>query len=156
MDKFKLTTILEDAELWKLVKNTDKNTLAYWAIECSERVLPFFEEKYPSDKRPRAAINTLKEWIKTGIFKMSVIRKASLDSHTAAREIKEDNAAKSAARAAGQAVATAHVQTHSIGAANYALQAIFRSSQPMIAKEAVAKEKEWQLQRLKELRQSRK
>ena len=44
---------------------------------------------------------------------MAVIRKASLESHTAARDVGENNAARSAACAAGQAVATAHVPTHS-------------------------------------------
>jgi hypothetical protein len=85
------------------------------------------------------------------VFKMAVIRKASLDSHAAAREVGEDNAARSAARAAGQAVATAHVPTHSLGAANYALQAIYRATGPADADSAVAKERDWQYQRLREL-----
>ncbi|OGB63001.1 hypothetical protein A2X44_03250 [candidate division CPR3 bacterium GWF2_35_18] len=42
---------------------------------------------------------------------MAVIRKASLDSHAAARDVGEDNPARSSARSAGQAVATAHVKT---------------------------------------------
>nr|WP_230742380.1 hypothetical protein [Methanocella sp. CWC-04] len=79
---------------------------------------------------------------------MSDIRKASLTAHAAAREVGEDNAARSAARAAGQAVATAHVPTHSIGAANYALQAIHRAASPLDADAAVAKEREWQYQHL--------
>ncbi len=82
--------------------------------------------------------------------KMAVIRKASLDSYAAAREVGEDNAVRSAARAAGQAVATAHVPTHSIGAAIYALQAIHRAS--CDADAAVAKEREWQHQHLLDLR----
>ena len=44
------------------------------------------------------------------MFKMADIRESSLAAHAAAREVKEnDDAARSAARAAGQAVATAHV-----------------------------------------------
>src|SRR6185503_12768197 len=47
-------------------------------------------------------------WIRTGVFMMAVIRGASLTAHAAAREAKENNnAACFAARAAGQAVATA-------------------------------------------------
>jgi hypothetical protein len=57
----------------------------------------------------------------------------------------------SAARAAGQAVATAHVPTHSLGAANYALQAIYRVTDPAEADAAVAKERDWQYRRLREL-----
>jgi hypothetical protein len=92
----------------------DKKVLALWAMDCAEHILPLFEEKYPDDKRPRKALETLKEWINTGIFKMSVIRKASHDAHAAAKDAKEDYA-KYAAHAAGQAVATAHVPTHALG-----------------------------------------
>ena len=83
---------------------------------------------------------------------MAVIRKASLTSHAAAREVGEDTAARSAARAAGQAVATAHVPIHAIGAANYALQAIHRATNPSDANAAIAKERKWQIQHLLDLR----
>ena len=135
----------------ELVGRTDQKTLALWAIDCAERVMPYFEEKYPKDARPRKAIETLKAWIDTGVFKMTVIRKASLDSHAAAREVGEDSPARSAARAAGQAVATAHVPRHSYGSAIYAQQAIFRASKPSEADAAVAKERQWQIARLREL-----
>ncbi|MBN2517452.1 MAG: hypothetical protein JXB14_01265 [Candidatus Altiarchaeota archaeon] len=118
----------KDERIAGLVEKTDHKTLAVWAIDCAERVLPYFEEKYPEDDRPRKAIEALQRWIRTGAFKMADIRKASLDSHAAAREVGEDNAARSAARAAGQAVATAHVKTHSIGSAVYALQAVHRKT----------------------------
>jgi hypothetical protein len=113
------------------------------------------EEKYPEDPRPREAIETLQEWIDTGEFKMAVIRKASLSSHAAARDVGEDNPARSAARAAGQAVATAHVPTHAIGAAIYALQAIHRDSDASEVDSAIAKERDWQTQHLIELKEGR-
>jgi len=141
----------KDDEMLELVGRTDQKTLALWAIDCAERVMPYFEEKYPKDARPRKAIETLKAWIDTGVFKMTVIRKASLDSHAAAREVGEDSPARSAARAAGQAVATAHVPRHSYGSAIYAQQAIFRASKPSEADAAVAKERQWQIARLREL-----
>ena len=117
--------------------------MAVWAIGCAECVLPYFEEEYPEDYRPRKAVETLQQWTNTGVFKMAVIRKASLAAHAAAREVGEDNAARSAARAAGQAVATAHVPTHSIGAAIYALQAIHIATNSSDADSAVAKERDW-------------
>jgi hypothetical protein len=86
---------------------------------------------------------------------MAVIRRASLLSHAAAGEVGEENAARSAARAAGQAVATAHVPIHALGAANYALQALYRATNPSEAEAAIAKEREWQLQHLLDLRDSR-
>ena len=144
-----LLTHFKDGRIIELVKKTDKKYLAAWAIDCAERVLPYFEKKYPEDKRPRKAIETLQEWIKTGVFKMSVIRKASLDSHAAAREVGEDSPARSAARAAGQAVATAHVKTHSMGSAIYSLQAIYRATDSKKAEAAIEKERELQYERLR-------
>lgn len=150
--KFSLTYKVES--ILEFVRKTDHKTLAVWAIDCVERVLPYFEEKYPEDHRPRKAIEALRKWIRTGIFKMADIRKAALDAHAAAREVNEDNAARSAARAAGQAVATAHVPTHSVGAANYALQAIYRATITSDADAAVAKERDWQYQHLLDLRKN--
>lgn len=82
---------------------------------------------------------------------MSVIRKASLDSHKAAKDVGEDNVGRSAAHAAGQAVATAHVWTHAIGPAMYAQQAIHRASDAENADANVAKELQWQYNHLLEL-----
>ncbi|TAK35892.1 MAG: hypothetical protein EPO21_04755 [Chloroflexota bacterium] len=153
--KSKFSVTHKDEAVWELVRSTDQKTLAIWAIDCVERVMPYFEEQYPKDHRPRSAIETLQAWINTGVFRMAVIRKASLDSHAAAREVGEDSAARSVARAAGQAVATAHVPTHSIGGAVYALQAIHRATNPSDADAAVAKERDWQYRHLLELKHSR-
>jgi hypothetical protein len=79
----------KDEEMVELVEKTDQKTLAVWGIACAERVLPYFEEKYPQDHRPRNAIVTLQAWILTGVFRMADIRKASLDSHRAARAVGE-------------------------------------------------------------------
>lgn len=146
MKKPKLVRIDLDEPIRELVSKSDHRTLGIWAADCAERVLPYFEEKYPEDNRPRKAIETLRIWVKTGAFKMSVIRGASLAAHAAARAVKEnDDAARSAARAAGQAVATAHVPTHAIGAAVYAATAI-RDATGSI--EETTKERNWQYQHL--------
>jgi hypothetical protein len=156
MKRSKFSITHKDKIIVDLVNKTGHKTLAVWAIDCAKRVLPYFEKKYPEDHRPRQAIETLQAWIDTGVFKMAVIRKASLASHAAAREAEEDNAARSAARAAGQAAATAHVPAHSIGAANYALQAIYRAENSSDADAAVAKERDWQYQHLLELEKAKK
>jgi len=148
--KFSLTQY-KDEKIIEIVRKTDHKTLAVWAIDCAERILPYFEEKYPKDHRPRNAIKILQKWINTGVFSMAVIRKTSLASHAAAREVGEDNAVRSAAHAAGQAVATAHVPTHSIGAAIYSLQAIHRATN---SDAAVAKERYWQYRHLLKLRKT--
>jgi len=127
---------------------SDQKILALWAADCAEHVLPLFEEKYPNDGRPRRAIEACRTWVATGVFKMAVIRKASLDSHAAARQAEKDSAACYAARAAGQAVATAHVPTHSIGAAVYAIKAAAANSGNH--DDGLIRERNWQLQRLLE------
>ena len=154
MPKSKFSITHKDESVLELVRTTHHRTLAVWAVDCVERVMPYFEGEYPKDRRPRKAIEACREWIRTGVFKMADIRRAALASHAAARELGGDNAARSAARAAGQAVATAHVPTHSIGAANYALQAIHRAISASAADAAIAKERDWQYQHLLELRKT--
>jgi len=149
-EKFSLAH--KDEAMEELVSTTGHKILAAWTIDCTLRVLPFFEEKYPDDSRPRDAIAALRSWITTGVFRMAEIRGASLAAHAAARDVGEDNPARSAARAAGQAVATAHVPTHSRGAAFYAQQAVFRAADPGEAEAAVTKEREWQYRHLLGLR----
>ena len=154
MKKPRFSLVRKDDAMVELMRKTDHKLLAVWAIDCAERVLPYFEEKCPEDDRPRKAIETCRAWINTGVFKMAVIRGASLSAHSAAREVGEDSPARSAARAAGQAVATAHVPAHSMGAAIYAQQAIHRAASAEDADAGVARERDWQYQRLVELSKS--
>ena len=129
---------------------SDKKILALWAIDCCHRVLPFFEQIYPNDTRPRDALETLKEWLDTETFKMSVIRKASLDAHAAAKEVKEDYA-KYIAHAAGQAVATAHVPTHALGCSVYCIRAVAAYTGNLT--DGTINEKNWQLQYLQKIKE---
>ena len=120
----------------------DQKALAIWAAACAEHVLSHFEEKHPEDNRPRKAIEACRTWASTGIFKMADVRRDSLAAHAAAREAEEKSAAQFAARAAGQAVATAHVPSHAIGAAWYGVKAADAAG--------VAGEREWRYRRLPE------
>lgn len=151
MKKSKFSVTYKDRSTIELVRKTDHKTLAIWAIDCVERVIQYFEEKYPEDNRPRKAVDALQEWINTGVFKMKYIRKAALLSHAAARKAGENTAACSVARAAGHAAAAAHVSNHSISAANYALQTIHRVTNSSDSNVAVAKERDWQYRHLLEL-----
>ncbi|MBN2616829.1 MAG: hypothetical protein JXR64_00810 [Spirochaetales bacterium] len=116
----------------------DQKELAIWAIKCVERILPLFERAYPTDVRPRKALETCKEWIRTGDFKMSVIRGASLSAHAAARDVKENIVAFN--------VATAHVPQHAFGVF-YALRAI-AAEYSENAEERVMEEYNWQAQNI--------
>ena len=127
--------------------------MAIWAADCAERVLPFFEKAYAKDDRPSKAIEACRTWVPTGIFKMADIRGVSLAAHAAALEAKENNTACFAARAAGQAVATAHVAQHALGSAYYALKAVAVSDFAN-AEVKMTEECNWQLRRIpKNLRQ---
>ncbi len=130
----------------------DQRVLALWAAECAARTLPFFEAGHPEDGRPRRAIEALQEWIRTGVFSMAAIRKASLDAHSAAKAARTDDSARFAAHAAGQAVATAHVPTHALGSSMYAIRAVAAHSGR--AYDGVV-ERTWQLRRLRELSRAR-
>lgn len=151
MKKGKFSLNFKDEILQALVANSDHRTLGLWAADCVERVLPYFENEYPQDARPRAALVTLEKWRQTGQFSMHVIRAAALAAHAAARAVGADTPARSAARAAGQAVACAHVPAHALAAANYALQAIHRAHSQADPVKAVADERVWQYQHLLEL-----
>ncbi len=131
----------------KKFSKQDQKLLAVWAITCAERVLPLFEKIKLKDKRPRNALQICRKWIHTGIFSMKEIRGASLEAHAAAREVKEKNeAACFAARACGQAVATAHVPQHAFGPAYYSLKII--ALNPINLENRIKKELEWQTKKL--------
>ena len=147
----KLVRIDLDKPITVLVKKSDHKTLGIWAGDCVERVLPYFEKKYPKDNRPRKAIEALRIWVKNGVFKMADIRRDALASHAAARGVEDDSTARSVARAAGQALATAHVSTHSIAAAAYAATAVRDATGSV---DEAMKERDWQYQHLVELRES--
>jgi len=121
--------------------------LALWAADCAERVLPYFEDLHPDDDRPRKAILECREWVRTGVFHMAVIRRVSLSAHAAAKEVKGNDAACFAAHAAGQAVGTAHVNTHALGSSIYAIRAVIAYTGDI--DEGLVKEREWQLERLR-------
>lgn len=140
-----------DPQIAELVSKSQHATLAIWAADCAERVLPYFEEKFPNDNRPRQAIEACRTWARTRIFRMAEVRGVSLAAHAAAREAAEGSPARSAARAAGQAIATARVRTHSIAAAIYAATAVRDATDAANAKRATDAERQWQYQHLLEL-----
>lgn len=95
--------------------------LARWAADCAERVLPLFT-RCSADERPRQALEIARAWA-NGEVRTGAAMKASVAAHAAAREVK-DLAAIAAARAAAQAVATAHFADHCMGGLLYALKAL--------------------------------
>jgi hypothetical protein len=115
--------------------------LMRWARECSEHVLPLIDEKI--DKRLIHALNVAKEWENDNVSTGDAM-KASLDAHAVARE-SSNPISIAVARSIGQAVATAHMADHSLGAALYALKAVKHAGK------SINEEREWQIKQLQQL-----
>jgi len=111
-----------DTDIKQLILETtlmlEKEALVIWASNCVEHVLPFFEEKYQNDNRPRRALEVAQAWLK-GEKSVDEVREAAFESHAAAREVEDDKAC-AVARAAGHAAATVHAVGHAVHAASYA------------------------------------
>ncbi len=125
--------------------DSDHHLLALWAADCAEHVLHFFEEEQPSDPRPRQAIEAVRAWT-CGELKMMETRAMGGHSMAAARNLK--GAARNAAYAAGQAAVTAHVAAHELGAAAYAIKAVWESVEKNEKDKAGEKECKWQRNQL--------
>ena len=100
----------------------DQATLALWAADCAEEVLPLFVKWRKKDSRPREAIEAARAWAR-GEIKCGEARKAALAAHAAARAATHHGESEAAARAAGHAAATAHMPGHARHAAHYAVKA---------------------------------
>ena len=136
---------VEDA---KRLDEQDHKSLVLWAVDCAEHVLPYFEEKYSEDDRPRRALESGRAWAR-GELAVSKARAAAFAAHAAARDANHA-AARASARAAGHAAATAHVAAHARHAATYAVKAATAAAIPAQADDAAAAERDWQVLRLPE------
>jgi hypothetical protein len=104
-------------------------------------MLHFFEQVHPGDERPRRAIEQARAWAR-GEITMTQARTAAFAAHDAAREV--SGAAKEVARAAGHAVAVAHMAEHELGAAAYAIKAVRAAADPNDRDDMGRAECQWQ------------
>lgn len=111
-------------ELLELIRKQKHRTLVMWAFTCVEEPFKIMKEDYPNEKRPEKAIKLCKEWAK-GNVKMPIAKKALLQVHAIAKEIKSP-VHIALCHAIGQACATVHVETHAIGLPIYELSAIVK------------------------------
>jgi tryptophan synthase beta subunit len=110
-----------------------------------EHILPLFGET--PDHRLLYALLIGREW-ERGNATTGDARKASLGAIALANEMTDD-ASIAVARAAGHAVATAHMADHSMGAALYGLKAV------KYAGKSIDEERKWQYEQLpSELREA--
>ena len=103
-----------------LLKKEQHIQLIKWACKCSEHVLHLFGE--PLDERLNKTLLIAKEWA-NGNASVGDAMKASVGAHAVARE-SSNPTSTAVARSVGQAVATAHMADHSLGAALYSLKAV--------------------------------
>lgn len=108
--------------------------LAKWALQCAENVLVLCDRV--SAEQLKMILDVGRNWIE-GRVTAGDARKASITAISIARNSTEPTLT-AAARAAGHAVATAHMADHSVGAALYALKAV------KMAGKSVDAEREWQ------------
>lgn len=127
------------------LEDADHHLLALWAAACAEHVLPLFEQGQPDDDRPRHAIAQVRAWVR-GEVSMTDSRTAAGHAMGAARPLR--GAARDAAYAAGQAAAVAHVAAHELGAAAYAIRAVWAATPADTRLEAGRLECQWQRDQL--------
>jgi hypothetical protein len=99
----------------------ERRTVAAWAADCAERVLPFYEAEAPGDSRPYDAIARTRAFALGELDVAEQIRRRFAGG-AAAHGV--GPAAAAAARAAGQASAIPHMAAHALGAAAYAAKAM--------------------------------
>jgi len=112
--------------------------LMIWACVCTDHVIPLLGGTL--DSRLKNALLIAREWT-NGNTTVGEAMKASVGAHAVAREFTNPTSI-AVARAVGQAVATAHMADHSLGAANYALKA------NKYAGKSIEKERKWQNEQL--------
>ena len=116
------------------LKKEQHRQLITWASACAAHVLPLSGEK--PDERLEHALRIAKAWAQ-GNASTGDAMKASAAAHAVAREL-SNPASIAVARSVGQAVATAHMADHALGAAWYALKAVKSAGTSMDA------ERQWQ------------
>jgi hypothetical protein len=120
------------------LKKEQHRQLIKWACDCAEHVLLLSGESL--DERLKNALLIAKEWA-NGNATVGDAMKASVASHAVAKESANPTLI-TIARSIGQAVATAHMADHSLGAAVYALKAVKNAGKSIDA------ERKWQNKQL--------
>jgi hypothetical protein len=120
-----------------------------WGCDCAERVLPVWDAKYPNDRRPHDAVAAARNWVgnpceETRQAVAYAAARAAADAACAAA----DAAAYTAADAA-DAAAYAACATYDAARAAYAANAARAAADA--ARSAYDAERDWQVNRLKEL-----
>ena len=132
------------------LRDSDRRTVARWALSCAERVLPLFDADETAVRGVRDAILRTRAYsvgessAASEISKRLIVVKAANAASTPA--------GSAAARSVAQAAAVAHMGAHALGAAAYATKAVSLANPDR--PEAVQDEIRWQLASLDERERS--
>ncbi len=143
--------------LWALRALTAPIPSWVWLMgaEFAERVLPIFEKQHPNDKRPKAAIQGIRDWVVGKITREELLRfaAAAYDAYANAAYAANANAyayanANAAANNANAAYAAAYA-AYAANAAAYDANAAYDTY--AYANAAYDAERKWQTDRFLEL-----
>lgn len=110
--------------LARLIETQSKATLIQWCTSYAEKyIVPIYERAYPTDTRPRDALNNAVGWLE-GRVKFVDAKQTNYDAHAAATGAEGNYAAQAAARACAHAALTIHVPAHCLGLAFYGTAAL--------------------------------
>ncbi|SSC23747.1 Hypothetical protein KLENKIAIHU_2349, partial [Klenkia terrae] len=104
------------------LSEADRRTVAAWAADCAERVLPLIESEAPHDDRARDAVARTRAFARGELGTAGEIKRRFEAGRAAASATSPAGAA--AARSAAQASGVAHMGAHALGAAAYAARAV--------------------------------
>jgi len=137
--------------LWALracdMSQGDKNAVYLLACDYAEHVLHIFEDKYPDNPHPRAAIEARRAWVKGGISDSELWEAATRVAVAAYTVAGSDAVAARFAAADAVAAACAAAAVAVYHAAHFAVYYAADSA----ADSACAAEEEWQAQKLREI-----
>ena len=105
-----------------LMRHESRRTLVCWALTCARRPVRLLADRYPEDDRPAEALRLSRLWAE-GAVKMPLARRAILQAHAMAREVRTP-ADAALCHAVGQGCSAVHAEDHAIGLALYELTAI--------------------------------
>jgi len=106
---------------WTIVRYMTDEQKRQYAIYAAEQVIDIFEKEYPSDKRPRLAIEAAKNWVKSPAEKNRAAAASAASAAYAAYAAA--SAAAAAASASAAAAASAAYAVYAASAAAYAASA---------------------------------
>lgn len=114
--------------LWQQLEQANRRTVAAWALACVEEPVEQLSRRYPTDPRPREALEMARLWA-MGKVKMPSARPAILAVHAMAKQLQDPGDA-ALCHGVGQGCSTVHTPRHAMGLPIYELTALVRHTPP--------------------------